>query len=117
MLTELEFPASLLRGSGSRDIHHNILGFPGGSAVKNPPANAGDEGSNSGSGRSPGGGHATHSSVLAWEIPGTEEPGGLQTRGLQRVRCDLGLRTTSTRRVCLAYEGSGVHPRFSSAWP
>ena len=28
---------------------------------------------------------ATHSSILAWEIPGTEEPGGLQSMGLQRV--------------------------------
>ena len=28
---------------------------------------------------------ATHSSVLAWEIPWTEEPGGLQPRGSQRV--------------------------------
>ena len=28
---------------------------------------------------------ATHSSILAWEIPWTEEPGGLQSRGLQRV--------------------------------
>ena len=31
----------------------------------------------------------THSSILAWEIPRTEEPGGLQSMGLQRVRCDL----------------------------
>jgi len=30
---------------------------------------------------------ATHSSILAWRIPGTEEPGGLQSMGLQRVRC------------------------------
>ena len=29
---------------------------------------------------------ATHSSILAWEIPWTEEPGGLWTMGLQRVR-------------------------------
>ena len=29
---------------------------------------------------------ATHSSILAWEIPWTEEPGGLQSKGLQRVR-------------------------------
>ena len=29
---------------------------------------------------------ATHSSVLAWRIPWTEEPGGLQPMGLQRVR-------------------------------
>ena len=32
---------------------------------------------------------ATHSSILAWEIPLTEEPGGLQSLGLQRVRQDL----------------------------
>ena len=32
---------------------------------------------------------ATHSSILAWEIPWTEEPGGLQTMGLQRVGHDL----------------------------
>ena len=31
---------------------------------------------------------ATHSSILAWRIPGTEEPGGLQSMGLQRVRHD-----------------------------
>ena len=31
-------------------------------------------------------GMATHSSTLAWRIPGTEEPGGLQSMGLQRVR-------------------------------
>ena len=29
---------------------------------------------------------ATHSSILAWEIPGTEEPAELQTMGLQRIR-------------------------------
>ena len=32
---------------------------------------------------------AAHSSVLAWRIPWTEEPGGLQSTGLQRVRHDL----------------------------
>ena len=31
---------------------------------------------------------ATYSSILAWEIPWTEEPGGLQTSGLQRVGCE-----------------------------
>ena len=31
---------------------------------------------------------ATHSSILAWKIPGTEEPSGLQSIGLQRVRHD-----------------------------
>ena len=49
--------------------------------VKNLPASAGDlrgVGSVPGSGRSPAEGNGTHSSILAWEIPWTEEPGGLQ---------------------------------------
>ena len=33
-------------------------------------------------------GMATHSSILAWEIPRTEETGGLQSRGSQRVGYD-----------------------------
>ena len=33
-------------------------------------------------------GMATHSSILAWEISWTEEPGGLQSRGSQRVKQD-----------------------------
>ena len=33
-------------------------------------------------------GMATHSSILVWEIPGTEEPGGLQSMGSQRVGHD-----------------------------
>ena len=33
-------------------------------------------------------GMATHSSILAWRMPWTEEPGGLQSMGLQRVRHD-----------------------------
>ena len=60
-------------------------------AVKNPPASAGDirdVGSIPGSGRSPQEGMATHSSILAWRIPCTEEPGGLWSIGLQRVGHD-----------------------------
>ena len=34
-------------------------------------------------------GMATYSSILAWRIPRTEEPGGLWSIGSQRVRCDL----------------------------
>ena len=33
-------------------------------------------------------GMATHSSILVWRIPWTEEPGGLQSMGSQRVRYD-----------------------------
>ena len=38
-------------------------------------------------------GKATHSSILAWEIPWTEEPGGLQSLGSQRVEHDRAWRT------------------------
>ena len=40
---------------------------------------------------------ATHSSILAWEIPWTEEPGGLQSVGLERVGHNLGLTHTHFR--------------------
>ena len=33
-------------------------------------------------------GMSTHSSILAWEIPWTEEPGGVQSMGSQRLGCD-----------------------------
>ena len=55
--------------------------------VKNLPANAGDTrdlGLIPGSGRSPGVGNATHSSILAWEIPWTEEPGGATVHGITK---------------------------------
>ena len=66
----------------------SIWGFSGGSEVKNPLAMQetqerwvwsllqGEEGL------------ATHSSILAWKTPWTEEPGGLQSMGSQRVRFD-----------------------------
>ena len=38
---------------------------------------------------------ATHSSIVAWEIPWIEEPGGLQSLRLQRVGHDLVTKTTS----------------------
>ena len=70
-------------------------GFPGGSEDKASACKAGDLGSIPGSGRSPGEGEkemekemATHSSILAWRIPWTEEPGGLQSPGSQRVGHD-----------------------------
>ena len=54
--------------------------------VKNLSANAGDVGLIPGSGRSPGEGMTTHSSILAWEIPRTEEPGGGGGQEWQGVR-------------------------------
>ena len=59
--------------------------------VKNPPANAGDvrdAGSIPGLGKSLEEGMATYPSTLAWRIPRTEEPDGLQTIGSQRVGHD-----------------------------
>ena len=74
---------------------HNPGGFPGGfpagAVVKNPPANAGDSrdvGSVPGLGRSPEKEIATHSSIFAWKIPWTEDPGRLWSMGLQRVGHD-----------------------------
>ena len=58
--------------------------------VKNLPANSRDIrdlGSIPGQRRYPGGGN-DYSSILAWRIPWTEEPGGLQSMGSQRVRHD-----------------------------
>ena len=49
--------------------------------VKNSSANAGDAGWIPGSGRSPGEGNGNLFSILAWEIPWTEEPGRLQSMG------------------------------------
>ena len=66
-------------------INIYILLFPGGSAVNNLPANAGHVGSIPGLGRAPGEGNDNHSSILAWRIPRTEEPGGLQSMGSQRA--------------------------------
>ena len=57
----------------------HILGFPDGSDSKESACKAGDPGSIPGSGRSSEKEMATHSSILAWEIPWTEEPGGLQS--------------------------------------
>ena len=67
------------------------LGFSSGSAVKNPPARQETQKMRVQSldGEDPLEKEmATYSSILAWEIPWTEESGGLQSRGSQRVRHD-----------------------------
>ena len=71
--------------SNFREVCYTVMGFPGVSVAKNLPAmqktwvqsldqDPLEEGM------------VTHSSILAWEIPWTEEPGRLQSMGLQRVR-------------------------------
>ena len=64
------------------------MGFPGGSDAEESACQAGDLGLIPGSGRSPREGLVTHSSILVWRIPWTEEPGGLQSTGSQKVRQD-----------------------------
>ena len=53
--------------------------------MRNLPANAGEPGSIPGLERSPQQGNG---SIPAWKVPGTEEPGRLQSMGLKRVRHD-----------------------------
>ena len=61
------------------------MGFLDGLNSEESACNVGDMGSIPGSGRSLGEGNG-NSSALAWKIPWTEKPGGLQSIGLQRVR-------------------------------
>ena len=70
----------LLNGT---ELRHFIISFPGGSDGKESACNAGDLSLIPGLGRSPGERNATHSSILAWIIPWTEEPDRLQFMGSQ----------------------------------
>ena len=75
------------------DSHPGFLGFPDGASGKEPtcrcrytsemwvPSPGCEDPLEEGMG--------THFSSLPWRIPWTKEPGGLQSTGLQRVRCDL----------------------------
>ena len=75
-----------LGGDLGISLHLGVRGFPGVPVVKNPPAiqetlipPLGWEDPLEKE-------MATYSSILAWRIPWTEEPGGLQSMGSQRVR-------------------------------
>ena len=93
------------------------VGFPGGSAVKNLPSvpvlkspvwSLGQE-------YPLKKGMATHSSVLAWRIPRTEESGGLQSMALQRVGHDWsGLAQIFRRRKTLKREGGRQQPNHDT---
>ena len=63
----------------------------------------GNTGSIPGLGRSPGEGMETHSSILAWKMPWTEEPGRLQSIESQRVR------HKSSNRACMHTHGRYVN--------
>ena len=57
---------------------------------------------------------ATHSSILAWKIPWTEEPGGLQFMGSQKVKTAERLSTHTHTHTSMVYPNLQIHPtRFS----
>ena len=72
-----------------------LMDFPGGSAGKESARSAGELGSIPGSENSREKGMATHSSILPWRFPWTEEPGRLQSMESQRVRHTTGRLTLS----------------------
>ena len=83
-LADFMFLGSKITADG--DCSHEIKRcFLGGSDGKASAYNEGDPGSIPGLGRSPGEGNGNPLQYLDWKIPGTEESGGLQSMGLQRV--------------------------------
>ena len=86
---------------------HDIMsigGFPGGSVVKNPPANAGDRNLIPGSGRSLEKEMATHSSILAWEIPWTEKPSRLQSMRSRAAEHNRATESTCSQFKMLMFQ-------------
>ena len=75
-------------------LYNKLKVIPGGSDSKESACSAGDPGSR----RSPGEGMATLSSILAWRIRWTEEAGGLQFIGTQKVGHNLAIKHTHTLR-------------------
>jgi len=86
-----------------------VLGFPGGSAVKNLPAMSEMQETRS---RLLGWedplekGMAIHFTILVWRIPWTEEPGGLQSTGLQQS-IQLDMTTATEHSACMTMSGKG----------
>ena len=87
------------------------MGFPSGSDSEESACNAGDSGSVPELGRSPGGGNSYHFSILAWRIPWTEEPGGLQSMGSQKL--DMTEQVTLTRGLWWPVSQPTTHSDFS----
>ena len=87
-------------------------GFPGGSMVKNLPADLEDAGWSLNWEDPLEKETATPSSILAWEIPRTEEPGGLQYVVLQRVR-----HSWATKKQDFIVSWNPVRPFFNNFSP
>ena len=89
-----------------------LWGLPGRSLGKEPACNAGDAGDGSvlGWGSAPGGGHGNPLQYLAWRIPGTKEPGRLQSIGLPRARHDwahMPMQAFKSRACSFLYSWTG----------
>ena len=83
-IEQLQASLDPLPSISSRTFAQVPRGFPGGSEVKASACNAGDLGSIPELEDPLEKEMATHSSILAWEIPRTEEPGGLQSTTWQK---------------------------------
>ena len=96
-----------------------LLGVLAGSMVKNHPASEGDKGSISGLKDPLEKEMATHSSILAWEIPWTEKPGKLQSSSAHSLRCVQLLATpwTIARQASLSITNSwSLLKRMAIEW-
>ena len=86
---------------------------PGGSEVKASACNAGDLGVPSLDPEDPLGKEMViHSSILAWRIPWTEESGGLQSAGSQRVRHDSATSLSSFLSF-FSFQSEGIYLRMT----
>ena len=91
-------------------LHTKGRGFPGRTLVRNPPANAGDAGLISGSGRSLGEGNGNPLSILAWRIPWTEQPDRLHA--VQWFSCSVVSKYLQPHELYLP--GSSIHGIFQA---
>ena len=111
------FPGvALERETSFPPVYDPLIGFPGGSVAKNPPAmqeawvwSLGQEDLMKEE-------MSTHSSILAWEIPWTEEPGGLQSIGLQRVGYYWATNETTTQPTFTLRNAWEISPRILSIY-
>ena len=97
-----DYPAKYL-------LTFSTFGLPGGTVVKNLPANAGNTGDGvliPGSGNPLEEEKATHSSILAWRIPQTEEPGGAIVHGGHKRRAQTSACKNTATQTCASAQGT-----------
>jgi len=93
-------------------LTNTIMGFPGGSDGKESACNVGDLGLIPGLGRSPRGGQG-NSSILAWRMPWTEQPGGLQSMGSHK---ESDMTERLTQHVFSCYNGCSLDSTHQRAY-